>query len=149
MKLTYLRNDLLMKAIAIAVEAHRGHKRKDGSDYITHPIRVMDRVQTDDEKIVAILHDVVEDTDVTLDDLFNQGFEQKHLDALDAVTKRSGEQYLDEFIPRVKAAGVLAISVKLADIDHNLEDQKALSRDEADFLRRRYEAAREILQENR
>ena len=81
---------LLEKAIAIAVEAHRGARDKYGAPYILHPLRVMHRVQTEPEKIVAILHDVIEDTPWTFNRLRAEGFPDEILAALDCVTKREG-----------------------------------------------------------
>ena len=87
--------ELLERAINIAVEAHHGQRDRNGQPYIMHPIRVMGRVLTTPEKIVAILHDVVEDTEWTLDALRKDGFPADVLDALDCVTKREGEDYDD------------------------------------------------------
>src|SRR6266699_1181216 len=78
----------LERAIAIAVEAHRGQKDKNGAAYILHPLRVVARVNSEVEKIAAILHDVVEDTDWTLDRLRNEGFSAEVIQAIDCVTKR-------------------------------------------------------------
>src|SRR4026209_2917785 len=86
---------LLEKAISIAVEAHRGQKDKFDRPYILHPLGVMGRVDTEPEKIVAVLHDVVEDTKVTFEDLKREGFPDDLLNALDCVTKREGEAYED------------------------------------------------------
>jgi len=104
-------------AIALARAAHAGQVDKVGADYIEHPLGVMARVDGDDEKIVAVLHDVVEDTEVTLDDLRDQGFAEHVVRAVDAVTKRAGEP-LAESMGRV-AADPLALVVKRADISHN------------------------------
>lgn len=157
----------LLLAPQVAARAHQHQKRKDGTPYIAHPFRVSLRSSGPYErepdlagditarqvwlfqqmarfKIVALLHDVVEDTDVTLDELRELGFDEVILTAIDAVTKRPGEKYAD-FILRIKAAGPLAIAVKLADIDDNMEDQSALDPDEAEFLSKRYNKAREVL----
>ena len=84
----------LEKAIQIAVEAHAGTKDKGGKAYILHPISVMMRVETEEEKIVAILHDVVEDTDWTFDALRKEGFSETVIEALETVTKSSEEEDL-------------------------------------------------------
>jgi (p)ppGpp synthase/HD superfamily hydrolase len=109
----------LERAIAIAEKAHAGQTDKAGQPYIGHPMRVMKSVGTDEERIVAVLHDVVEDSDWTLDMLLNEGFSATVVDAVDALTKRAGEDYDREFIPR---AGRLPLArrVKLADLDDNL-----------------------------
>jgi (p)ppGpp synthase/HD superfamily hydrolase len=112
---------LLEKAIGIAVEAHHGKKAKAGQPYILHPLRVMFRVETEDEKIVAVLHDVVEDHgDVwPMERLRQNGFPQRILDALDCVTKREGEPY-EQFIER-SASNSIALHVKLADLEDNMD----------------------------
>lgn len=134
----------LLKAVTVATRAHKGQVRKDGTDYISHPVRVAVRCDSPYEKIVALLHDVVEDTDVTLEELRELGFEPMVVDAVDRITKRSGEKYSD-FIERA-AAHELSRRVKIADIEDNLEDQSALDPDEAAFLRERYTKALERLQ---
>jgi (p)ppGpp synthase/HD superfamily hydrolase len=109
----------LEKAIGIAVTAHQGQLDRAGQPYILHPLRVMARCQTVDEKIVAILHDVVEDTNVTFDDLRKAGFSEEIIRALDCVTKREGEPY-EEFVRR-SASNRLALRVKLADLEDNMD----------------------------
>jgi (p)ppGpp synthase/HD superfamily hydrolase len=109
----------LEDAIALAVEAHRGQTDKSGQPYILHPLRVMFRCQTDTQRIVAVLHDVVEDTGRTLDDLRQLGYSGEVLAALDCVTKREREPY-DAFVERA-AANPVARVVKIADIEDNLD----------------------------
>ena len=110
---------LLEKAISIAVEAHRGQKDKVGQPYILHPLSVMARVDTESEKIVAILHDVVEDTKWTFEDLKREGFPNDLLQALDCVTKREGESY-EDFIARSES-NPIARRVKIADLEDNMD----------------------------
>src|SRR6476659_4093596 len=110
-------SELLEKAISIAVEAHRGQKDKNGKPYILHPISVMGKVDTETEKIVAVLHDVVEDTDWTFDQLKKEGFPQEIIEALDGVTKREGESY-EDFVNR-SARNPSSRRIKLADIEDN------------------------------
>jgi ADP-ribosylglycohydrolase len=112
----------LAAAIALATAAHAGQTDKLGIDYIQHPLGVMAKVHGRDEKIVAVLHDVVEDTDVTLDDLRAQGFAEHIVRAVDAVTKRKGEP-LAESMARV-AADPLAMTVKFADLAHNANPER-------------------------
>jgi (p)ppGpp synthase/HD superfamily hydrolase len=112
----------LGRAIAIAATAHEGQVDKAGAPYILHPLRVLHRLDTTDERIVAVLHDVIEDTPVTLDELRAEGFSDSIIDAIDAVTKRPDEDYMD-FVARA-AANPLGRKVKLAD----LEDNRDLSR---------------------
>lgn len=114
----------LEDAIALAVKAHRGQTDKNGQPYILHPLRVMLRLETEEEKIVGILHDVVEDTDVTVEELRATGYSEEILAALDCVTKREGEAY-EDFVRR-SASNLLAKRVKLADLEDNM-DIKRLS----------------------
>lgn len=111
--------ELLEKAIGIAVQAHKGQKDRYGAPYILHPLRVMARVKTDRERIVAVLHDVVEDTQWSFDDLQREGFPEDILRALRSVTKREGEDYSD-FVNR-SAADPLGRQVKLADLEDNMD----------------------------
>lgn len=110
---------LLEKAIVIAVNAHRGQVDKSGAPYILHPLRMMLRLEGEAERIVAVLHDVLEDTSVTPDDLRREGFRDEILDALAHVTKRDGENYQD-FVARA-AKNPIARRVKLADLEDNLD----------------------------
>jgi (p)ppGpp synthase/HD superfamily hydrolase len=111
--------ELLEKAIAIAVEAHRGQRDRYGAPYILHPMRVMSRMRTNTERVVAILHDVVEDTDWTFTQLKEEGFPEEVIEALDHVTKQEGESY-EDFVKRT-ARNALARRVKLADLEDNME----------------------------
>lgn len=110
---------LLEKAIQLAVGAHHGQRDKVGQPYILHPLRMMLRMDTDWERIVAILHDVVEDTPITLTDLRRAGFPQVVLVAVDCLTKREGESYA-QFIQRAKA-NPIARRVKMADLEDNMD----------------------------
>jgi len=113
---------LLEKALAIAVDAHRGQTDRCGVPYILHPIRVMCRLDTVTEKTVAILHDVVEDTDWTFEDLEEEGFPRVVLEALDSVTKRKGEAY-EDFVKR-SAGNPVGRKVKLADLEDNMDPRR-------------------------
>ena len=110
----------LEKAIQIAVEAHAGTKDKGGKAYILHPISVMMRVETEEEKIVAILHDVVEDTDWIFDALRKEGFSETVIEALETVTKYSEEEDYDDFIQR-SLKNDIGRKVKIADLRENLD----------------------------
>ncbi|MCR5784474.1 MAG: GTP pyrophosphokinase [Eubacterium sp.] len=101
----------------IAKGAHFGQTDKGGNPYIAHPMAVADLVETDDEKTLAYLHDVVEDTDVTLSDLKELGFSERIVEAVDAITKKADETR-QEYLLRVKNNS-LARAVKLADLEHN------------------------------
>lgn len=110
----------LERAIEIAVEAHKGQYDKAGNDYIGHPIRVMDMGRTEDEKIVGILHDVVEDTGWTFEQLAEEGFSQEIITALRCITKLSENENYDDFIDRVKK-NPLATAVKINDLSDNMD----------------------------
>ena len=123
----------LERAIEIAQEAHKGVKDKGGYDYIHHPIRVMHAMSNDQEKIVAILHDAVEDSDWTFDRLKEEGFEDSAIESLRCVTKYSEEDY-QEFIKRA-ATNKIATKVKIADIEDNLDLSRLGTLTEKDLTR--------------
>ncbi len=110
---------MLDKAIEIAHIAHKGQLDKAGKPYIGHPLRVMNAVETDDEKIVGVLHDAVEDSDLTLEDLKVAGFSDVIIEAIDAITKREGEKPKD-YLNRVMDNS-LALKVKIADMTDNMD----------------------------
>ena len=111
---------LLERAISIAVDAHYGQRDKSGRPYVLHPLRVMFGCATEDERIVAALHDVVEDCPGwTFARLRRRGFPKRILDALDCVTKREGESYT-AFVRR-SASDPIARRVKLADLEDNMD----------------------------
>ena len=110
----------LERAIEIATEAHRGQFDKAGNDYIGHPLRVMSAGKTTEEKIVGVLHDVVEDTDWTFERLAAEGFSAEVIGALRCVTKLSENEPYDKFIARVKE-NPLAVAVKLNDLSDNMD----------------------------
>jgi len=112
----------LHEAISLARSAHAGQIDKLGVAYIYHPLAVMQRVTGADAKIVAVLHDVVEDTPVTLDELRDRGFAEHLVQAVNAVTKVKGET-LAKSMARVKA-NPLGLIVKQADISHNADPKR-------------------------
>ena len=106
-------------ALLIASSALMSQKLWNGDDYMDHPMFVaMHNTDSMKKKIVGILHDVVEDSDWTIDDLRELGFDEEIVLAVGAVTKRPGEKYV-EFIERCGASGAVAIDVKLKDLHHN------------------------------
>jgi (p)ppGpp synthase/HD superfamily hydrolase len=126
------------QALQIAAKAHEGQKDKEGLPYILHPLRAMMRVQGKEAQMVAILHDVVEDTSVTLDDLRQAGFSEEVLAAVWCVTHRKDEPYAD-YVVRCKANEV-AKRVKLADLEDNSRLDRTILRPqriEADVARLR------------
>jgi len=109
----------LEDAITLAVEIHRGQVDKYGQPYILHPLRVMFRLDGEFDQIVGILHDVVEDSDLTFDDLRQKGYTEAVITALDGVTRREEETY-EEFVTRSLAHPV-SRRVKLADLQDNMD----------------------------
>ena len=110
----------LQRAIEIATEAHKGQFDKSGNDYIGHPLRVMEMGKTEEEKIVGVLHDVVEDTPWTFEMLEAEGFSPTIIAALKCVTKVSENENYDDFIERVKK-NPLAVAVKINDLSDNMD----------------------------
>jgi (p)ppGpp synthase/HD superfamily hydrolase len=115
----HARRGTLERAIEIAAPTHAGHTDKGGAPYILHPLRVMLRVAPGAQQIVAVLHDVVEDSDgkITFDDLAREGFSREVIDGVRAVTKIDGESY-EAFIARA-ALDPVGKAVKLADLAEN------------------------------
>lgn len=135
----------LDSAIALATRAHAGQTDKGGQRYIEHPMSVMLAV-SERAKVAAILHDVVEDTEITLDDLAAHGVDEVSLDAIDLLTRPGGDDrptYAD-FIKRIcdadGEAGDIAREVKLADLNHNLLPER--QRPELAGIERRYRRAK-------
>ena len=111
---------ILDRAKAIATSAHEGQVDKAGKPYIEHPIRVMNMGKTMDEKIVGVLHDVVEDSEWTFEMLEKEGMPKEVVDAIKCVTKLSEDEDYDHFIARVKT-NPLAVKVKLNDLKDNMD----------------------------
>lgn len=112
-------NELCDLALQIAIRAHKGQKDKSGHDYIMHPIRVAERCTSPKAKIVALLHDTIEDTDVTTDYLREQGFPEEIIEGVLSVTKREGETY-EDFVRRA-AQNPIGKEVKKADLEDNMD----------------------------
>ena len=110
---------LTKKAMMIAYHQHEGQRDKSGLPYIFHPYHIAEQMGSDEYAIcAALLHDVVEDTDMTLKDLECQGFPAEVIAALKCLTHRKGVPYLGKYIEGIKA-NPLARKVKLADLRHN------------------------------
>ena len=135
----------LERAIQIAVEAHAGVKDKGGKAYILHPISVMMRCETDEEKIVAILHDVIEDTDWTFKALREEGFADTIIEALKTVTKQSEDEDYDQFIQR-SLKNEIGRKVKIADLRENLDVTRISELTDKDIKRiNKYKRALSVL----
>ena len=108
---------MLELALSIATEAHRGQFDKAGIDYIEHPIFVASQVDSEEEKAVALLHDVIEDSSVTAEELLNAGLPETVVTAVQILSKKKGQDY-QTYLKTVKS-NPLARAVKLADLKHN------------------------------
>jgi (p)ppGpp synthase/HD superfamily hydrolase len=104
-------------AFKIAEMAHKDQFDKAGKAYINHPLTVAKKMETENEKIVAILHDVCEDSNITIEDLKKRGFNSEIIEALTLITKSKNENY-DSYIEKIKSNS-LALKVKIADLEHN------------------------------
>ncbi len=118
--------DVLGKAIEIAVKSHSGQFNNKGNPYILHPLRMMFNADTLEEKIIAILHDVIEKTEIDFQFLRNAGFSEKIILAIDALSRRSGESY-DKYIDRV-AENHLAKTIKILDLKDNISSLTIIAR---------------------
>ena len=108
---------MLELALSIATEAHKGQFDKAGVDYVEHPIYVASQVDSEEEKAVALLHDVIEDSSVTAEELLNAGLPETVVTAVQILSKKKGQDY-QTYLKTVKS-NPLARVVKLADLKHN------------------------------
>ena len=132
------------KAYEIAKRAHLGQVDKAGEDYIKHPQKVASFVKSDEEKVVAYLHDVIEDTELTLEDLHEYEFSKEVIEAVDIITKKKGEDY-QSYLNSVKK-NKLARAVKLADLRHNSDLTRLTKVTEKDIERKeKYQKAIDFL----
>jgi (p)ppGpp synthase/HD superfamily hydrolase len=135
---------VLEKAIALACRVHAGQVDKSGAPYILHPLRLMLRFTDESSRIVSVLHDVVEDGDVTLDDLRRLELPEAVVVAIDCLSKRPSESY-EEFIRRL-SSNELARRVKIEDIKDNLDLTRLDKLTDADLTRTaKYHAALQSL----
>jgi (p)ppGpp synthase/HD superfamily hydrolase len=120
-------------AIGFACKVHAGQVDKAGQPYILHPLRIMLKFQSEDERIVSVLHDVVEDGYVSFDELRGLGFSESIINAIDCLSKRPGERY-EDFIQRL-SSNKMATRVKIEDIRDNLDITRLCSFGDEDFIR--------------
>ena len=125
--------ELLSKAIIMAARNHDGQVDKGGNPYILHPLRVMAHVCTVEEKIVAVLHDTLEDTEIMKEDLLDAGFGEEIVEAIACLTRNHNEKYMD-FIARCKNNN-LARVVKIADLADNIDLTRIKNPTEKDYKR--------------
>lgn len=134
------------KALRLCFEAHKNQLDKSGMPYVFHPFHLAEQMETEETVVAALLHDVMEDTDYTAEDLKEMGFDGEILEALLLLTHQDGVDYMD-YVKKIKS-NPIARAVKLADLTHNSDltrldtvDQKALERKE------KYKKAIEFLTE--
>lgn len=134
----------LERAIELAAKAHTGQVDKGGHPYILHPLRLMLSVRSLHERMAAVLHDIVEDTDVTLSDLAAEGFPPEVVSAIEALTKLPGETRIQA--AQRAAAHPIARVVKLADVTDNMNISRIAEPTDKDYARlKEYEQVRLIL----
>ena len=134
----------LEKAIIFATRKHAGQVDKAGQPYILHPLRLMLKMKTEEQQIIAVLHDILEDTDATVVDLISLGFSPNIIDAIQALTRHEGESRIEAAWRAVR--NPLAREVKLADVTDNMDISRIHQPTERDYLRlREYQQVQEIL----
>lgn len=138
--------ELTKKAMQISYKAHEGQYDKGGVPYVFHPFHVAEQMDTEDEICVALLHDVIEDTDCSIKDLERAGFPDNILEAVKCLTKDKNIKYMD-YILKVKS-NPLAKKIKLADIEHNSDISRMKSFDDktVERLKEKYKLAKEELE---
>ena len=136
-------NEIFETALEIAVRVHKGQVDKNGIAYILHPMAVAAQLDTLELKTIAILHDTIEDTEVTAEYLLKKGIPKRIVDAVQLLSKPEDEEY-ESYLRRVKK-NPLAKAVKLADLAHNTSPERASGLNEA--RKKKYELAKRVLAE--
>jgi (p)ppGpp synthase/HD superfamily hydrolase len=113
----------LEKAVTVALEAHEGVLDKSDKPYILHPLHLMMQMETEEAQITAVLHDVVEDSHITLEDLAELGFPATVLDALALLTHDRESLAYQDYIEGING-NALARQIKLADLEHNMDSRR-------------------------
>ncbi len=138
--------DNTKKALKLCFEAHKNQLDKSGMPYVFHPFHLAEQMTDEATTITALLHDVVEDTDITFDDLEKLGFGDEIIEALRLLTHNDATPYMD-YIVRIKS-NPIAKSVKLADLKHNSDLSRLDTIDEYALVRNeKYKQAIKLLQE--
>ena len=146
--------ELTEKAMRLAYAAHHGQVDRGGLPYIHHPMHLAEQMTTEDECVVALLHDTIEDTPLTMEDLEAEGFTAVQLEAVRLLTRvppkgnLSEQEKLEDYFRYIEALkdNPIARAVKLADLEHNSDRTRATSLSEHDEMRyQKYERAKEIL----
>src|SRR5215212_9593083 len=119
---------LIEKSLSIALRAYAGKTDKAGREYILHPLRLMAKMKTDLEMSAALLHDVIEDSDITAEQLLAEGIPREVVEAVQCLSRNENEDYQD-FVARAKK-NMIAAKVKIADIEDNIDVLRLSSLDE-------------------
>lgn len=110
------------KALKLCFEAHKDQTDKSGMPYVFHPFHLAEQMKDEETTIVALLHDVVEDSDITVDDLRKMGFSESVIEAIALMTHQGDAEYMD-YVARIKE-NPIAKAVKLADLKHNSDTSR-------------------------
>lgn len=139
---------LVDKVLKFAMEKHEGQFDKAGEKYILHPLHIALQMDTEEEKIVALLHDVLEDTDATEKDLEDLGLTKETIKHIKCLTRPKDVPYM-EYIKKI-ALDKVAKKVKLKDLEHNMDTSRFKgSSDKAQSLMKRYQKAYTFLKEDK
>lgn len=125
--------DKTKEAIKILYDKHKDQLDKSGMPYVFHPWHVAEQMEDENTTIVALLHDTIEDTDMTLEDLKKRGFSEEVLEALKLMTHLDGVDYFD-YVSQI-AENPIATKVKMADLRHNMDLSRIDHPTEQDYLR--------------
>lgn len=136
-------NEVFETALEIALKAHKGQVDKNGVAYITHPLAVAAQLDSLELKTIALLHDTIEDTDVTAEYLLERGIPKELVEVVQLLTKPEDEEY-ESYLKRVRK-NPMAKAVKLADLAHNTSPERASGLNEK--RRAKYELAKKIMSE--
>ena len=138
----------IKKAFNIAYSAHHGQYDKSGMPYIFHPVHLAERMSSEEEIIIALLHDVVEDSKISIEELKKEGIDDNILEAISLLTHDKSEDYM-EYIKKIKN-NPLACSVKIADLTHNSDISRIDNPSVKDYERlEKYKKALDILRNNK
>ena len=137
--------EMTKRALALCFEAHKEQKDKSGMPYVFHPFHLAEQMETEETTIVALLHDVIEDSSINADDLKEEGFSEEIIEAILLMTHEKGADY-KKYVKAIKS-NPIARAVKLADLRHNSDLSRLdVITDEALERRKRYLEALEILE---
>ncbi len=137
--------DLTKMAMRIAYDAHYGQVDRGKTPYIFHPMHVAEQMKDEDSTVVAILHDILEDTPVSAEFLLRKGIPERLVTAVKILTRRENEPY-NEYLNRIlRSENELAIRVKYADVLHNMDESRTRTGKLPKYLEDRYRHAEEVL----